>query len=91
MVSNDIFFLPFSTLDMYCWVQFIFSASICCVKPSSVIRFDMAAAINYEYSAQSFLSCFTPVSCFTASKAIQGILSVVVFIERLPYLVWMQR
>ena len=46
MVSNDIFFFPFNTLDMYCWVQFIYLASIFCVKPSSDIRLDMAAAIH---------------------------------------------
>lgn len=48
------FFFPFNTLDMYCWVQFILLANICCVRPSSDIRLDMAAAICREYSAQSF-------------------------------------
>ena len=38
MVSNDIFFFPFNTLDMYCWVQPIFPASIFCVRPSSPSR-----------------------------------------------------
>lgn len=86
MVSNDIFFCPFSILDIYCWVQFIFSASIFCVKPSSDIRFDMRTAIAREYCVQSLLSCPDLTVCDSVSKIPQGILYVTVFIETIALL-----
>ena len=86
MVSSDMFFCPFSILDIYCWVQFIFSASIRCVMPSSDIRLDIRTAIACEYCAQSLLSCPTLTSCGSASKTPQGILHVTVFIETIVLL-----
>ena len=86
MVSNDIFFCPFSILDIYCWVQFIFSASIRCVIPSSDIRLDMRTAIACEYCAQFLLSCPDLIVCDSVSKTPQGILHVTVFIETITLL-----
>ena len=56
-VSNEKFFSPFNTLDMYCCVQFILSASIRCDKPSSTILLVIVAAIACEYFLQFFNSC----------------------------------
>ena len=58
IVSNDMFFCPFSTLEMYCWVQLIFPASICCVSPSSDIRFDMVEAIAVRVFRLVFYTLF---------------------------------
>ena len=86
MVSSDMFFCPFSILEIYCWVQFIFSASIRCDKPSSDIRFDIRTAIVREHCAQSLLSCPDLTVCDSVSKPTRGILSVTVFIETITLL-----
>ena len=86
MVSSDMFFCPFSILEIYCWVQFIFSASIRCDKPSSDIRFDIRTAIAREHCAQSLLSCPDLTVCGSVSKPTRGILSVTVFIETITLL-----
>ena len=62
--------------------QFIFPASICCVSPSSDIRFDMAEAIACEYSAQSLIPCSVLILFAFGVEAAEGLLSTVVFIEK---------
>lgn len=82
IVSKDKFFSPFSTLDIYCWEQFIFSASIRCVSPNYAIRLDMIMAIHCEYCIQSFISCCVFISCTFDIKVSESVSFVIVFIEK---------
>ena len=47
-VSSDMFSLPFSIFDTYCWVQFIRSARAFCVNPSCFICDSTLTAIFCE-------------------------------------------
>lgn len=55
-VSSDIFSFPFKILEIYCWVQFMRSAEIFCVRPMRFICNRTLTAIFWEWRNQEQFS-----------------------------------
>ena len=68
-------------------MQFIFSASICCVIPISAILFDMAKTICREHFSQSLTSCSIFTRCSFTLVCVKVLLSIVVFMKIILHLI----